>query len=119
MSDFASIFRNGGPNYSFGRVFSGLVLTLGMAILCFSIITDYNHPTKPIQMTHLDNKTETILVAEPNWGGYQSFMIGLATLATAIYGASKLGGAADTYAANSGTRIAALKESPDPKPPRE
>jgi hypothetical protein len=120
MSELSSIFKNGGPNYSFGRVFSGLVILLGMAILSFAIVTDYNHPTKPVQMTRVDKTIETVLVAEPNFGGYQSFMIGLATLAGAIYGMSKVGSAADTYAANSGLRAAAKVEPPvDPKPPRE
>jgi hypothetical protein len=94
-----------------------------MAILSFAIVTDYNHPTKPVQMTRLDGNIETVLVAEPNFGGYQSFMIGLATLAGAIYGMSKIGTAADTYASNSRTTKVAVEVTDEdeviPRPPKE
>lgn len=93
-----TVFKNGGENYSFGRTFAGLVIVICMAILCFTVVTDYNHPTKPIQMTRPNGTIETILVAEPNFSGYQSFMIGIATLAGAVYGMSKFGSAAETFA---------------------
>lgn len=108
MSDFASIFKNGGPNFSFGRVFAGLALVIGLGAFAMSVATDYNHPTKPVQISKFDLETktayvETVLVAEPNFSGYQSLLIGIAALATSIYGMSKLGGAAQTFADNRGS----------------
>ena len=105
-----TVFKNGGENYSFGRCFAGLVVAVGLAMMSLGIISDYNHPVNPVQITKFDITTKTSytvteLVAKPDWGGYQSFMIGLATLSGAIYGMSKFGGAANVYAAGGSTNL--------------
>jgi hypothetical protein len=101
MSNLSSIFKNGGPNYSFGRVFSGLVLAVGLTIIMYGAFTD----VVPMQMAKYDevNKNsyvETLLVRKVDGANLQSLMIGIATLAGAIYGMSKIGTVANTFAEN-------------------
>ena len=103
MAELSSIFRNGGPNYSFGRVFSGLVISVGLAILSYGALTDLT----AYQISKYDPTThatyvETKLVRKVDGANLQSLMIGIATLAGAIYGMSKIGAAVTTYAENSG-----------------
>jgi len=112
MAELSSIFRNGGPNYSFGRVFSGLVVAVGIAILSYSALTD----VVPMQMSKYDTQTkssyiETKLVRKVDGANLQSLMIGIATLAGAIYGMSVAGSAANTFAENSGTGGSASSSS--------
>lgn len=102
-----TIFKNGGSNYSFGRGFAGLVIVMGMTTLCLGIKSDYNNAIHPVQMSKYDTETkvsyqETQLVAKPDWSGYQTFMIGIATLAGAVYGLSKFGDAAHKFAGGNG-----------------
>ena len=119
-----TVFKNGGTNYSFGRCFAGFVVVIGMGLLALGILSDYNHPVNPVQITKFDIATKTSytiteLVAKPDWGGYQSFMIGLATLSGAIYGMSKFGGAANTYAAGSNLPVQPASKSKLPKTDEE
>ena len=103
MSELSSIFRNGGPNYSFGRVFSGLALAIGLSIVLYAALTDMT----AYQVTKFDGKNSYVITElhrKVDGANLQSLMIGIATLSGAIYGMSKLGAAATTYAENSGTK---------------
>jgi hypothetical protein len=104
-----SVFKNGGPNYSFGRVFSGLALAVGLTILAYGVFTDYT----PYQVTKYENGNSYVVTEfkhKVDGANLQSLMIGIATLAGAIYGMSKLGAAAETFAA--------AKAEPPADPPR-
>ena len=116
MLEFSSVFKNGGPNYSFGRTFAGLVIVVGLAIIGYAAVTDLT----PYQVTKRDaagvTYVETQFKRKVDGANLQSLMIGIATLAGAVYGMSKLGAAAQTYAGGNGANANPVPAPPTPNP---
>jgi hypothetical protein len=102
---FLTVFTGSSCSYSFGRVFSGLIVIVALVILSLSVRHDYMYPTKPVVMTKYDVAThssyqESILVKDVNWSGYGTFLTSMTLFASAIFGLTKVGEFGKNWAEN-------------------
>lgn len=68
MSTFLSMFRNGGPNLSYGRVASGCAVANGLLIFTLSVLVDLWKGRVP------------------DWNTYQTLLNGILFLSGGLYG---------------------------------
>jgi len=89
-----TVFKNAGPNYSFGRVFAGASIMVGLFILVLVVLGAYRFPTKAVEVKRYDPPTkaiylETVMVPEHDWSGLNSLLLGITALAGTVYGLTK------------------------------